>query len=460
LIDTALIVDDEFLVRQMLEETVLRAGLDVHSAGSGSEAIEALKKNDIQIAFVDLKMKKINGMEVLKYCCEKKPEVLVVIMTAYGTVEDAVKAMKIGAFDFVLKPFTPDQVEVVLDKAREWFRLNARHQYFQTELIGKSSRKEFFSSAIGNSHKMQEVKHLIRRVAGTGSSVLISGESGTGKELAAAEIELISNPNRTRPYIRINCAAVPEKLLESELFGHEKGAFTGALERRIGRFELADGGTLLLDEISEISVEMQAKLLRAIQESEFERVGGNKTIKVNTRIIATTNRDLRKEVAEGNFREDLYYRLNVFPICLPPLRERENDIVELGNYFLYRQNTKLKKDLFFTPDALEKMIRYNWPGNVRELENIVERVAILSDGPEINRQMLPFDIQNYSEECPMIDCGNIGRDIFDLKEIERFTIMSALNRTGGNQTKAARLLGFSRRTLINKLNQYTSEVCV
>ncbi len=454
MIDKVLIVDDEFMVREIMEETTRRIGLSVSSACSGKEAVEILKKEVFQVAFVDLKMKKINGYDVLKYCSENCPGMLVIIMTAYGAIEDAVKCMKAGAFDFVLKPFTPDQVEIALDKGKSWMKLNARQNYFQRELFGEYKHKEFFYSAIGNSKKMNDVRTLLRRVAPTSSTVLICGKSGTGKELISSEIELISNPSRIKPYIRLNCASVPESLLESELFGHEKGSFTGAVERRIGRFELADGGTLLLDEVSEITVEMQAKLLRAIQESEFERVGGNKTIKVNTRIIATTNRDLKKEVQNGNFREDLYYRLNVFPIELPPLRDRGEDIVTLANYFLSRQSSKLRKELYFSDSALEELKNYNWPGNVRELENIVERVSILEDGPVIEKEMLPLDILCFCFDGQLIDCSKIGSDIFDLKKIEKFTIQSALKKMDGNQTRAAKLLGFSRRTLINKMNLY------
>lgn len=450
MIDKVLIVDDEFLVRQMLEETVSRKGLRVTSATSGENALEILKENEFQIAFVDLKMGKINGIEVLRHCHENYPEMLFVIMTAYGTVQEAVAAMKLGAFDFILKPFTPDQMDIILEKAEKWIGIKERNSYLKEELYG--SETDYTPEAVGASKAMNEVKKLVGKVAQTSATVLITGESGTGKELISAEIERLSNPLKTKPYIRMNCAAMPEKLLESELFGHEKGAFTGAGERRIGRFELADGGTLLLDEISEISIEMQAKLLRVLQESEFERVGGNKTIKVNARIIATTNRKLKKEVADGKFREDLYYRLNVFPVHIPPLRERSEDIIELAEHFLKQECRKLGKKLSFSKDALEVLCAYHWPGNVRELKHVIERTAILSDGPEVNNSDLPSDILGASMEGA-IENSMIGSVCFDMRKIEKYIISRALKKTMGNQTKAAELLGISRRTLLNKMKQ-------
>lgn len=447
LIDKVLIVDDQFLVRQMLEESVSRKGYDVRSAASGEEAVELLKKEEFQLAFVDLKLGKLSGLDVLKFSREKCPDMLFVIMTAYGTVQEAVNAMKLGAFDFVMKPFTPDQMDIIIDKAENWLSLRERSLYLKKELY---SETDYSSKAIGSSPLICEIKKLIARVAPTEATVLITGESGTGKEVIASEIERLYNPLREKPYIKLNCAAIPEKLLESELFGHEKGAFTGANERRIGRFELADKGTLLLDEISEISLEMQAKLLRVLQESEFERIGGNKTIKTSVRIIATTNRDLKRQVISGKFREDLYYRLNVFPLNLPSLRERGEDVIEIAEYFLKGENRKLGKKLYFSPPSINLMKQYPWPGNVRELKHTVERLAILHDGPAINKEDLPPDIINSGREY-VIDKNLIGDIFFNVKEIEKYMIGCALKKTKGNQTKAAKLLGFSRRTLINKM---------
>ena len=447
MIDKVLIVDDQFLVRQMLEESVSRKGYEVRSAASGEEAVELLKKEEFQLAFVDLKLGKLSGIDVLRFSREKCPEMLFIIMTAYGTVQEAVSAMKLGAFDFVMKPFTPDQMDIIIDKAENWLSLRERSLYLKKELY---SETDYTSKAIGSSSPISEIRKLIARVASTEATVLIIGESGTGKEVIASEIEKLYNPLRDKPYIKLNCAAIPEKLLESELFGHEKGAFTGANERRIGRFELADKGTLLLDEISEISLEMQSKLLRVLQESEFERIGGNKTIRTSVRIIATTNRDLKRQVALGKFREDLYYRLNVFPINLPSLRERGDDIIEIAEYFLKTENRKLDKKLSFSQAAVSLMKQHHWPGNVRELKHTVERLAILHDGPVINKEDLPLEIINAGREY-IIDKNMIGDIFFNLKEIEKYMISCALKKTKGNQTKAAKLLGFSRRTLINKM---------
>ena len=290
-------------------------------------------------------------------------------------------------------------------------------------------------------------------MAPTHAAVLITGESGTGKELVAAEIHRLSAPRSDRPYIRMNCAAVPDSLLESELFGHEKGAFTGATERQIGRFELAHGGTLLLDEIGEIKPAMQAKLLRVLQESEFERVGSGKTIRVDVRVIATTNRNLKQEVERGNFREDLFYRLNVFPIHLPPLRERGGDIAEIAQALLAKQEQKLRRRLTFAPETLACLARYRWPGNVRELENVIERAAILEETEVIQRHVLPPEITGSAPSEP----GAESLPAFDLRQIEKHTIRRALAHTRGNRTEAAQLLGFSVRTLRNKISQYRTD---
>jgi two-component system response regulator AtoC len=449
-----LIADDEFLVRQMLEETAIRRDMEVSTAGSGEEAIEKLKEEEFQMAFVDLKMGDASGMDVLKFCSENSPKTLFVIMTAYGTLETAIEAMKLGAFDFVIKPFSPDQMDIMIEKGKLWLELNERDKYFQNEISTSGSSGKYKPKAVGASNEMREVNNLIQRVAPTDATVLITGESGTGKELIASEIFRLSDSSGSKPYIRMNCAAVPENLLESELFGHEKGAFTGASERRIGRFELANGGTLLLDEIGEISPAMQSKLLRVLQESEFERVGGSKTVKVNVRVIATTNRNLKEEVNKGNFREDLFYRLNVFPIALPPLRNRGEDCVEIAHYFLDLQVKKLGRELKFGNSALEAIKNYTWPGNIRELENVIERIAILEDGPLIEANAFPSDI--FTPIKPQANSNNED-ELLEMREIERNTIKKALRKTKGNKTKAAELLGFSVRTLRNKLNEYKSD---
>ena len=454
MIDRILIADDEYLARQFLEEVVSRHAVEVLSAASGEEAIDLLQNNDCQMAFVDVKMGKTGGMDVLRFARAHCPHLALVLITAYGTVETAVEAMRTGAFDFVIKPFTPDQVDVLIEKARQWLSLNEQHHYLKNELSGVAPGGESEEHRIvGASPQMRALMRLVRRVAPTDATVLISGESGTGKELVAHEIHRLSDPEENKPYIRMNCAAVPESLLESELFGHEKGAFTGAQERRIGRFELADGGTLLLDEIGEISMAMQSKLLRVLQESEFERVGGSKTIKVAVRVLATTNRDLAREVAEGNFREDLFYRLNVFPLQLPALRGRDGDTIEIADVFLAQQARKLRRPLEFGGETRECLRRYSWPGNIRELENVIERVAILEDGPVIGPESLPLEIRLPNAK-PLHQVEMEEAEGFDLREIERRTIFRALRETIGNRSEAASLLGFSVRTLRNKLNEY------
>ena len=424
------------------------------TASSGEEAIKCLKSDEYQMIFSDLKMGKLSGLDVLQHCKEHCPNTLMIIMTAYGTVETAVEAMRMGAFDFIIKPFPPDHVDILIQKASQWFQLNERNHYFKNEITSPSGNAK---KIIGTSEELREILRLVHRVAPTKATVLITGESGTGKELVASEVHRLSDPDKKKPYIRMNCAAVPENLLESELFGHEKGAFTGATERRIGRFELADHGTLLLDELGEISLGMQAKLLRVLQESEFERVGGNKTIKVDVRVVATTNRDLKREVSSGNFREDLYYRLNVFPIRLPALRERGTDIKRIAKSFLQRQETKLRRQLQFSEDSLRCMMKYPWPGNIRELENVIERIAILEDGPVIHDSSLPPEIIHSERDLTLTSRKSMSLDdVLNIKEIEKIAIHKALRKTNGNRSRAAELLGFSVRTLRNKLHEYES----
>ena len=453
MIDRILVADDEFMIREVLEETIKRHGIEVVTASNGDEACKMLDKYDCQMAFVDLKMGKTSGMDVLKHCRAKSASTLFVLMTAYGTVETAVDAIKYGAYDFILKPFSPDQTDVLIEKANKWLQLSEKQIYLDNEL---NREVGFLKEIIGDSSEIESINKLVNRVANSHVTVLVTGESGTGKELVSSEIENVSNPGRKKPYIRMNCAAVPENLIESEMFGHEKGAFTGANERRVGRFELADGGTLLLDEIGEVPMSMQAKLLRVLQESEFERVGGNKTIKVNVRIIATTNRDLKEEVKKGNFREDLYYRLNVVPIKVPPLRERGNDAQVIAEKMLSRIAERQKRELKFSKSALNYISAYNWPGNVRELENFIERLGVLEDGPVIEERALPDYIRNPEHISTSSATSEDLLGTYNLHVIERETIKRALSKTGGNRSKAADLLGFSVRTLRNKLNEYKS----
>ncbi len=417
------------------------------------------QKNGADAVITDLVMPKLGGMEVLRAINSSDPEVPVIIITAHGTVDSAVEAIKLGAFDYVTKPFDQSELSNVLAKAirtHESARRNARGERGRPALVGESTQ-------------MQEVLRIIDKVADTPSTVLITGESGTGKELIATALHEGSS-RRDKPFIRINCAAIPRDLIESELFGYERGAFTGAVTSKPGRFELADGGTLFLDEIGEIPVEMQVKLLRALQESEFERVGGIKTTRVDVRLIAATNRDLNAEIEAGRFRKDLYYRLAVVPISLPPLRERPSDIATLVRHFVDKYNRRLNKRIEgMTDEALTLLQAYAWPGNIRELENLVERTLLFADGPLIGADDLPHSVRAPGAATPVpgpgpapgtlpAPAGESGlKDIVRQRaaELEKDLITRALEETGGNVTRAAKLLQISRKSLQTKMKEFS-----
>ena len=471
-IESVLVVDDDTLMREFVVETLTRERIEVVQASNGVQARNLLQQREFDMAFVDIKMPGLSGMELLRWKNEKAIPTLTVIVTAFGTVEQAVEAMQLGAIDFLMKPFSPEQVELVLNKAREWVRLNAQNQYLKEELGWTMPKGRLL---LGQSKAMKELLSQIERVAASDCTVLISGESGTGKELVSQAIHGLGS-RRQNPYVRMNCAAVPETLADSELFGHEKGAFTGAVGRRLGRFELAGNGTLLLDEISEMPLNLQAKLLRVIQEREFERVGGGRTLRADCRIIATTNRDLEAYAREGGFRQDLFYRLNVVPLRVPPLRERAEDVPMLAQAFLERFLQKTNSDparLVFQDETLAALSAYAWPGNVRELEHLVERLCVMEKGPELSPSMLPPEIGGRVADPPPADradrpaasCVEIGADAasvsssceFQLAEIERATILRALEHTRGHRNQATELLGISIRTLRNTLGQYRQE---
>ncbi len=383
-IEKILLVDDEPLIRNFLSEALRRNGYDVTVVENGKKALSCLKENTFDVVITDMKMPDLTGLEVLRKAKESSPETLVIIMTAYGTIENAVEAMRYGAFHYLLKPFTPEAIETVLEKAAEHLALVRENTFLREEV----KRGRGTSRFIIESPSMKKILHDLIKVAKSQASVLIQGESGTGKEVIAAAIHAYSQ-RAEKPYIRVNCAAIPDTLIESEFFGHEKGAFTGAAIRKPGRFELAHGGTLLLDEVTEIPLPLQPKLLRVIQEQEFERVGGTKSLAVDVRLIATSNRNLKEAIAQKIFREDLYYRLNVVPVLLPPLRERGEDILPLARYFLELyclENSKKLKTL--TPEAEKKLIGYPWPGNIRELANVIERVVVLDEGPRVDAEDL------------------------------------------------------------------------
>jgi two-component system, NtrC family, response regulator AtoC len=472
-----LVADDEPNLRRVLTALLRREGHEVVQAANGLEAIERIAGVDVVIT--DLRMPGADGMEVLRTASAKYPHVPVIMITAYGSVGQAVEAIKAGAFDYIEKPFEQDAIRVVLEKAVGQAAANklapqqALYTSAEPEVRGKFG-------LVGQSVEMQSIFDVIEKVADTPSTVLITGESGTGKELVAKALHEESS-RKNQPFIKINCAAIPKTLMESELFGYEKGAFTGATSSKPGRFELADAGTLFLDEIGEIPVEMQVKLLRAIQESEFERVGGIKTIKVDVRLITATNRDLEQEVARGNFREDLFYRLNVVPLQIPPLRRRTGDVPMLVKFIIKKFNERLKKSITgISDEALAALEAHGWPGNIRELENVLERTILFCKGDRIERADLqlggpPSGLLSQAAVAAALDASAAiplaGEDDDDddsaelsgsLKEavraetarVERELIVKALDETGGNVTQAARLLKISRKSLQMKMKEF------
>lgn len=441
-----LVADDETNMRWALQRALSKAGYEVETAEDGQSAVEKALVERPDLVLLDLKMPRLNGLEALKQLKDNYPDLLVIMMTAHGSTPNAVDAMKAGAYDYIMKPFDIEELLLNIAKALVVGKLRQQIDYLQNEVNGRSGWGQF----IGTSAPMRQVYKLVERVAATSATVLIHGESGTGKELVAHAIHMLS-PRRDSGFISVNCAALPETLLESELFGHEKGAFTGAVSRKAGRFELANGGTIFLDEIGELPQHVQAKLLRVLQERNFVRVGGEKTVSVDVRIIAASNRDLLREMAEGLFREDLYYRLSVFPISLPPLRERRDDIPLLIEHFLKMyapgQNRKL------TSAALGRLCSYSWPGNVRELQNFVERMVIICPDKEIGEKCLPDFVTTHRQEQGGIDY-KLPPEGLSLEQLEKSFLQQAIEQTNGNQSKAARLLGLSRYSFLYRLGKY------
>ncbi|MGH8018555.1 MAG: sigma-54-dependent transcriptional regulator [Opitutaceae bacterium] len=505
-LEKILVLDDEPVLRRTLEEHLRRKRHTVAGAESVARAEEYLAKDDFDLVFLDVHLPDGDGTQILDRLGRKPDGPLFVVMTGNATIESAVGCMRAGAFDYIIKPFSLGQIDVLLRKAESFNQLVKVNQFFTREAAGGSEIQ-----LVGEGLTMKLLRQLVSKVAPTEATVLVNGENGTGKELVANELFRQSNRS-DKPFIRVNCAAVSETLIESEFFGHEKGAFTGAAQKREGRFELANNGTILLDEISEISPRVQAKLLRVLQEREFERVGGNKTIKVNVRVIATTNRDLQKAVERGDFRQDLYYRLNVFPIQVPPLRARKEDIPAIARHFLDRCGRRHGiRVRGFDEEAMADLMAHDWPGNVRELQNTIERAVILTeDGspirasalglrgiagdpgtfglpvpapvraptmapppsatpvppapaphraqaePHSPQLSLPFD-----DPQPVRPPAVIGNQIVDtslpLEEIEKRHILAVLEETGGNRTQAAAILAISSRTLRNKIAQYRQQ---
>jgi two-component system response regulator HydG len=464
---TVLIVDDEPLMRLSMVDALEAVGHTVQAAASGTEGVEQVGKREVDLVITDLRLPGADGLAVLKAAKDAHPQTEVVVITAHGSVETAVGAMKLGAFDYITKPFQMDELLLIVERVGTVIALRRENRDLKEALEDKFC----FGGILGANTRMRAVLDKLKLVAATDSTVLILGESGTGKELAANAVHQ-NSPRRDYPLIKVSCAALPETLLEAELFGHEKGAFTGALRQRRGRFELANRGTLFLDEIGEISPLVQVKLLRVLQERKFERVGGNDTIEVDVRLVCATQKDLRKEVAQGRFREDLFYRLNVVQVVIPPLRERQEDIMVIADHVLQTCSVRMGKKLRgFAQPARELLLRYSYPGNVRELENMVERAVALGHEREA---IQPADLCGF-QSCPYLggapqdSCGfcSEGLTIGSKKKeapltalataregFEKEYIVSVLGRVEGNRTTASKILGLSRKALWEKCKRY------
>jgi DNA-binding NtrC family response regulator len=448
--DRILIVEDDEGHRQVTQVQLEREGYETNSALSAEMALPILERSLHQLVITDLHLPGMSGLDLLKRIRMEYPETAVIVITAYGTVKTAVEAMRAGAYDYVAKPVHPYELKMMVKRSLDHHHLIQEVQVLRTAL----DRKYGFEEIIGSSDVLLATLDIASRIASTDATVLISGETGTGKELVAKAIHMRSS-RRERPFTTINCGAISRELLESELFGHIKGSFTGALTHKKGKVEIADGGTVFLDEIGEMPLDLQVRILRLIQEHEIEKVGATAATKVDVRIIAATHRSLAEMVKQGSFREDLYYRLLVVPIKLPPLRERPGDIEELAQHFFVRFRAKHKRtDLTINPDLMRYFLQYNWPGNVRELENAIERMVLLSKGTELNTSDLPDFLNTQAAEGEeRISVAQPEKGL-SLAEIEKQLILNALKHCGGNQTQAARHLGLSRRTLAYRLGKY------
>lgn len=437
-IEKILVVDDEVLMRNFLVEALKRKGFEAVAAENGAKALNLIKEQSFDLVITDMKMPGMTGLEVLKAVKDVSPRTLIIVVTAFGTIENAVEAMQNGAFHYLIKPFSLESLMANIEKANQHLVLIEENTYLREQMIPNPSMRPIIAESL----IMKKILQDIQQIAKSHANVFINGETGTGKEVIAHLIHY-SSPRANQPFIKVNCAAVPEALVESEFFGHEKGAFTGATNKRMGRFELADKGSLLLDEITEIPFTLQAKLLRVTQEQEFERVGGTKPIKVNVRLISTSNRDMREAIANKVLREDLYYRLNVVPIHLPPLRERQEDILPLAEYFIERacQGNHFERKTL-SAEAKKKLLSYRWPGNVRELANVIERAIVMDHGKVIQGNHLYLD--------GPISISMAGKT---LQELEKQLIVETL-QMHENRTKAAETLGISLKALRDKLQEH------
>jgi two-component system, NtrC family, response regulator HydG len=448
-----LIIDDNETMREGMAVTLKKQGHEVAICAGGAEGIAAFQKKRFDFVVTDLKMTPVDGLQVVQKVREADPEALILVVTAYGTIEAAVDAMKAGAFDFVTKPFPPDVLRAKVDKGlevagikRDVTKLRARTEALEQDAgLGKG-----FEDIVGRSEAMAKTLAAVRKVAATDTTVLVTGESGTGKELVARAIHELSG-RKNGPFITVHCAALAETLLESELFGHEKGSFTGAIKKKLGRFELADGGTIFLDEIGEISQSIQTKLLRVLQEREFQRVGGEETLKVDVRVVSATNRDLKAQVEKGAFREDLYYRLHIIPIHIPPLRERPGDVLELADFFVAKHAPRVNRKVKGLSDEARRALeRYAWPGNVRELENAIEQALVFCEGETVGAADLPNFV---GKTAPTQGSLPVNLPVY-LEQIERDFIVRAFEQAKGVKTRTADLLSLKTSALYYKLEKY------
>lgn len=438
-----LLIDDDESLNRVLQHQLEGEGFEVTTCTNGADGIKQFESGDFKVVISDIKMPGMSGMDVLKKVKEKSEETVVILITAYGTIKDAVKAVRLGAADYLTKPFEKEELILVVNRALRARKLERENLELKSQLTERFS----FDGIIGRSSKLDEVFTLVSKVAPSDSTVLLLGESGTGKELLAKAIHYASK-RKEEPFVTVNCSAIPENLMESELFGHVKGAFTGAIKNKPGKFEIADRGTIFLDEIGDLKIELQAKLLRVLQQMAFERVGGTKTVEVDVRVIAATNKDLTVAMKRGQFREDLFYRLSVVPIIIPPLRERKDDIPLLVDHFLvkFAKGQKIR----ISKEALRVLEGYDWPGNVRELENVMERAVVLSGGKVIGEDDVPDFVKfGRAEESKV----QIPQDGISLKEIEKEAIVLALKKTGWNQTKAAEFLKIPRHVLLYRMKK-------
>jgi DNA-binding NtrC family response regulator len=445
-----LIVDDERSIREACREVSQSLGFTTFTADSAEHAYRVLESQSIDAVLLDLRLPGAGGLEALNQIKSRRPDAIIVVVTGYGTVQSAVQAMKGGAYDYVTKPFSLDELKMLLDRVANHLKLKTENRILREKIKSKQG----FGSIVGRAPEMEKLYRIVAKAAHSTHPVLILGESGTGKELVARSIHF-SGPFRDKPFIPVDCGSLVPTLIESELFGHVKGAFTGAQQPKDGLLAIAEGGTVFLDEVGELSTDLQAKLLRAIQEKEIRPVGGTRHIPINVRILAATNRDLEEGVAQGTFRRDLYYRLNVLSLRIPSLRERRQDIPLLATHFLERQSRTSDQERSLSDDALKAMLAYDWPGNVRELENCLERACAFTTGPVIHLGDLPPEISQLQGSAPLGD-GAVTNKIMPMSELEKQTILNTIAQLNGDKLMAARMLGIGKTTLYRKLKEYAS----